>query len=235
MIRQVLGDPYLSLLTCTAVTNAVGLPLVHVSDNYTSGAIMISPETQSAFVPDYVALADSLEVFNAYMPRLTKSRNSFLVFVVDALSVLNDFALPIQTMPLTATRLVELLSVGTCNFSGLRRVADKYQEALRPMREDSFVQRLYPAFYRITDKTSRVAAQQSVYRYLSGLTQRPPSVGVPLIDTAVRSPQGLAIRAACITHRMHGASAVEATGVDEHTVNYVLAQGAKGLQSKRKR
>jgi len=238
MIRYVLGTPFLSLTDCRILVNDMGLPLVHVSDAHPGGAKLLKPEANCAFTPDYVAFADGLEVFHAYSDRLASSRNSFVVFVHDAVSMLQDFAVPLHIRPdMTRADLLTIMSNGDVNFNGLTRAHDSYAAALLPMSTESFVQKLYPAFYRITDKATRVQTQQEVYAYLYGLTKRPPVTGVQIIDNTVRGAHGVAIRSASIVYRASGLQAAMAAfpTVDDHTLNYVKAQATKTTPKRKTR
>lgn len=229
MLAALLYAPDLSFLDVMLAHRMHGVSFLHVSLRYPSRGHYYKSTTVTAPSPYLVVYADGLSAFKVVSNKLQTRPNRFAVLLHETPSVAERLGLPTFAGRVASPADIAA-AVRKHPFTGLQEPsADPYEECLAPMKQESFVQKLYPAFYRITNKDARIAAQRTVYSYLAGNVARAPVIGINLIDSAIRGPVGQAIRAACILQRTIPQDQVllKFPGVDDHTLNYVMAQVKK--------
>lgn len=235
MIRHVFGVPSVGLVDALFAFESAGLPLAHLTRKSSTGFNVHLPSFRAVYAPDVFLFVDDFQHLRRKLPALLGARKTFILLLAVPTSTLKEFSVPILSVPLTRDALVGLLTQAG-EVKALLQTQSLSDLAEQPMRKASFVQRLYPAFYRILDKAARTEAHQKVYAYLSGASRVKPTTGIALIDTTIASPVADRVRQACAhASRTSVDDALRVfPDVDEHTLNYVVSQVNKHAKKPRK-
>lgn len=236
MISQLLGAPHLTFLDLLIFfRDQLGTPLMHVDESrYEKGYMIYKPEVVRGHFPVKFVYSSNLSSLEKLYDSLNDDGYTHCVLVGGSSVELQEHNLliyPKGTFGMEEVRQCNAASLYNAHQEILK-VVDLKQEVLKSLSTTSILQKIHPLFYRIGDKEQRSKAQTLVFRYLCGLTNKPPITNHKKLDEMVRDPAAVELRKAVILafnqDSVSLATSLHPTA-DEFDIRYLMSRREKEL------
>lgn len=237
MIASLTGVPRVSFIEIRQFfREACPANFLHASSRYPKGYAILKPDVVTALITDRFAYCDSWSAFDAVHDRLTASDAVYHVLVHGDETSLHEHQVALHYRgEWTIDDVRGLIAKRRGCIGRPTRAHDMEHAASAPMRQVSFLQLVYPLFYRVADKAERTALQSQVYSFLAGRAKRPVT-NIRKLDMLLASPTASQLREAVAHARQHGLepAIVAYPQVDPYALRFVHST-AVNKPAKRKR
>lgn len=207
----------------TAADN-LGIPYTVVDEALRE--LPAKPSCQRVFVDTKVVYVPSPKVCFRYLSMIDRVPTPHLILVAGGPSEINAHRIPLFPFrSLTATRISNMLETPFPQQVELRadRI-DVVSDLVTRVKDQTLYQSVHSLFYRIKDKEQRAAAQDEVFKYLSGIGRSVPGNLPGAMTTILQSPRAKELRVIMSFARTNGLQPTldQFPNADEFEISYLL-------------